>query len=137
MVSMAILFGIVAMLGWGFWAVFAKLATNTLPPALAMVISYVTASLIAFGYVYTQRASLTLPMDGVLLAAVAGLFAGIGGVVFYMGLDIGRASIVTTLGALYFAVPVVVGILFLGEVMDAADAAGIGFAIVAVLLLAR
>lgn len=137
MVSMAILFGIVAMLGWGFWAVFAKLATNTLPPALAMVISYATASIIAFGYVYAQRASLSLPMDGVLLAAVAGIFAGIGGVVFYMGLDIGRASIVTTLGALYFAVPVVVGVLFLGEALDVSDLGGIGFAVLAVFFLAR
>lgn len=134
---MAIIFGLVAMLGWGFWAVFAKLATDTLPPALAMVISYATASIIAFGYVYTQRASLTLPMDGVVLAAVAGLFAGIAGVVFYMGLDIGRASVVTTLGALYFAVPVVVGVLFLGEAIDASDLTGVGFAALAVFFLAR
>jgi len=137
MVATAIGFGLLAMLGWGLWAVFAKLATNTLPPALAMVISYATGTVIAFGYVLSQRGSFSVPTEGALLATVAGIFAGVAGVAFYSGLDLGRASVVTTVSALYFAVPVVVGILFLGEIIDAADVAGIGFAIVAVVLLAR
>lgn len=138
MTRLAIVFGVVAMLGWGLWSIFAKLATRTVPPALAMVISYVTGALIAFGYVYTQRGGFgTLPMDGVLLAAIGGVFAGIAGVAFYMGLEAGRASIITTVSALYFIVAVVLGVLFLGESVSLTDLGGIGFAVMAVLLLAQ
>jgi uncharacterized membrane protein len=134
---MAVLFGILAMLGWGLWSVLAKLATRSLPPALAMVISYATGALIALGYVSSQRGGFALPTEGVLLAAAAGIFAGIGGVAFYMGLDAGRASIVTTVSALYFVVAAVFGIVILGESLDLADLGGIGFAVVAVVLLAK
>ena len=138
MTRMAIVFGVVAMLGWGIWTVLAKLATRTVSPALAMVISYATGAVIALGYVYTQRGGFASPpMDGVLLAAAAGVFAGVAGVAFYMGLEVGRASIITTVSALYFVVAVVVGILFLGESVSLTDVAGIGFAVFAVLLLAQ
>lgn len=137
MLRSAVLFGIVAMLGWGLWSVLAKLATRSLSPALAMVVSYATGAVIAFGYVYAQRGSLSLPMEGVLLAGVAGVFAGIGGVAFYMGLNQGRAAVVTTVSGLYFVVAALIGVVVLGEAIDLYDVGGIGFAVLAVVLLAR
>ncbi|MFB6095461.1 MAG: EamA family transporter [Halodesulfurarchaeum sp.] len=137
MLRSAVLFGIVAMLGWGLWSVLAKLATRSLPPALAMVVSYATGAVIALGYVYAQRGSLTLPVEGVLLAGIAGVFAGIGGVAFYMGLNQGRAAVVTTVSALYFVVAALIGVVVLGETIDLYDVGGIGFAVLAVVLLAR
>ncbi len=137
MTRMAILYGLLAMFGWGLWTVLAKLATDSVPPALAMAISYATAVIVALTYVYTRRGGFVLDMDGMVLAAAAGVFAGIGAVAFYMGLETGRTSIITTVSALYFVVAAVIGILLLGEPVDLTDIGGIGFAVVAVVLLAR
>lgn len=137
MTRMAILFGLLAMVGWGLWTVLAKLATRSVPPALAMAVSYATAVVVAFTYVYTQRGGFVMEVDGLLLAAAAGIFAGIAGVAFYMGLETGRTSIVTTVSALYFVVAALIGILLLGESVELTDLGGIGFAILAVVLLAQ
>lgn len=138
MLRAALLYAVVAMITWGVWSVLAKLATQSLPPALAMVISYATGAAIALGYVFVTRGpGLSLPTEGVLMAGAAGLFAGIGAVAFYAGLQSGRSAVVTTVSALYFVVAALIGVLVLGETVDASDVAGVGFAVVAVALLAR
>jgi uncharacterized membrane protein len=107
-------------------------------PETAMIVSYATSTAIALGYVLSLRQdALAFPRTGVLVAAVAGVFAGVGGVAFYAGLDQGRTAVVTTVSALYFVVAAAVGIAVFGDSLDASDAAGIALAVLAVLLLAR
>lgn len=137
MLRLAILYGVVAMLGWGVWSVLAKLATQSLPPALAMVVSYATGAAIALGYVFLTRGTVSVSAEGVAMAAGAGVFAGIGAVAFYAGLQQGRSAVVTTVSALYFVVAALIGVAVLGESLDRFDVVGIAFAIVAVALFAR
>ncbi|MFB6081904.1 MAG: EamA family transporter [Halanaeroarchaeum sp.] len=137
MLRLALGYAVLAMLTWGIWSVLATLATRSMPPALAMVISYGTGAAIALAYVFANRGNLALPTDGVLLAAGAGIFAGIGGVAFYAGLQTGRSAVVTTVSALYFVVAAVIGVVVLGETVDAYDVAAVGFAMLAVALFAR
>lgn len=137
MYQSAVFYGMLAMVGWGIWSVLAKLATRAMAPPTAMVISYGTGAFIVLGFVLSQSGELILPRNGVLLAAVAGIFAGIGGVSFYMGLSQGRAAVVTTISALYFGVAALIGIFVLGESIDAWDIGGMGFAILAVIFLTR
>lgn len=137
MVRSAVGFALVATVGWGLWAVLADLATRTIAPAVAMVLSYAAGTALVIGYVVLRPGSVALTQEGVAFAVASGLVSGIGAAAFYAGLARGRAGIVTTISALYFVVAAAVGILVLGETVDARDLAGIAFAVLAVLLLAR
>lgn len=136
MVNVAILFAVLAMLSWGIWAVLADVATRTIQPTSAMVLSYGTSVLVAVAYLVYRGETPALGEPGVPVALVSGVFAGIGAVAFYAGLESGRTGVVTTVSALYFVVAAVLGVLLLGEGVTLQDAAGVGFAVVAVALLA-
>lgn len=136
MVNPAILFALLAMASWGIWAVLADVATRTIRPTSAMILSYGTSLLVALAYLGIQRRSPALGEVGVYFALASGLFAGIGAVAFYAGLEAGRTGIVTTVSALYFVVAALLGMLVLGETLGLREATGIAFAVAAVALLA-
>lgn len=123
------------MLSWGVWAVFAELATRTLEPELAMVISYVAGITVAVAYILAQGLSPTVSEVGVGYAVAGGLFSGVGAVSYYAALQRGTAAVATTVTALYFVVAAVLGVVFLGESVDLRDVAGIALAVGAVALL--
>lgn len=137
MTQHAVALAVVAMLGWGVWTVLANQATRTIDPEIAMILSYATGVLVALGYVAVRNEPLQFDRTGVTLALAAGVFAGIGAVAFYAGLSAGRASIVTTVSALYFVVAAILGVAVLGESLSLTDGLGIGFAVLAVSLLAN
>lgn len=137
MSRLAVTFGLVAMLSWGVWTVLAKIATRTIAPETAMIVSYATSIPVALAFLVLRGGEVNLVGRGIGIALLAGLFGGLGAVSFYVGLSYGRTAIVTTVSALYFVVAAVIGILVLGESVATRDAAGIGFAVLAVLLLAR
>lgn len=133
----AVTFALLAMASWGVWAVLAKLATRTIAPTTAMIVSYATSVGVALGYVLVTRQAIALSGRGTAFALAAGVFAGAGAVAFYAGLDHGRTGIVTTISALYFVVAAAIGVVALGESLDLRSLVGIAFAIGAVALLAR
>ena len=103
-----------------------------------MIISYVASVGVALIYLYVIRGGPTsLSGRGVGLALVAGVFGAVGAIAFYVGLNAGRTAIVTTISALYFVVAAVIGVVVLGETVGVRDAAGVGFAVIAVLLLSQ
>ncbi|WP_267642653.1 EamA family transporter [Haloarchaeobius amylolyticus] len=137
MLNSPVSWAVLAMLAWGLWAVVADLATRSVSPTVAMVVSYFVGSALAFGYVLTRPETVEYTRDGLVVAGVAGVFAGLGAVAFYAGLARGSTSIVTTISALYFVVAAAIGIAVLDEPLTLQRVAGIGFAVVAVALLAR
>ncbi|MCT9095969.1 EamA family transporter [Haloarchaeobius sp. HME9146] len=137
MLNSPVSWAVLAMLAWGLWAVVADLATQTVSPTVAMVVSYLVGAGLALGYVFTQPESIEYTRDGLVTAGVAGVFAGLGAVAFYAGLARGSTSVVTTVSALYFVVAAAIGIAVLDEPVTVHRIAGIGFAVVAVVLLAR
>ncbi|MFC6951474.1 DMT family transporter [Halorubellus litoreus] len=136
MLSSSLAYGLLAMVTWGVWSVIAEMATDHVSPEVAMVVSYGTGAAIAFGYVLSRPASMEFSTRGIGIAAVAGVFAGVGAVAFYVGLDRGSTSVVTTVSALYFVVAAVIAVLFLNESASLRTVAGIATAGVAVWLLA-
>ena len=136
MLSSPLAYGLLAMVTWGVWSVIAEMATEHVQPEVAMVVSYGTGAAIAFGYVLSRPAPVEFSTRGVGIAAVAGVFAGVGAVAFYVGLDRGSTSVVTTVSALHFVVAAVIAVLFLNESASLRTVAGIATAGVAVWLLA-
>ncbi|WP_132061542.1 EamA family transporter [Halorussus amylolyticus] len=135
MTRTTILLAGVGMLSWGVWAMFAELATRTLEPEVAMVISYVAGVTVAVGYIVSQGLSPTLSGSGVGYAIAGGLFSGVGAISYYAALQHGSAAIATTVTALYFVVAAILGVVFLGESVGVRDVAAIALAVGAVALL--
>jgi protein-disulfide isomerase len=96
MTNTTLLFGLAAMASWGVWALLAEVATDYVDPVSAMIFSYAASVGVALAYVVSRGDSLSTARTGVGIALVAGVFAGIGAVAFYSGLERGRTSIVTT-----------------------------------------
>ncbi|AKU08056.1 MULTISPECIES: EamA family transporter [Haloferax] len=133
----AVLFGLVTMVTWGIWIILGNAASESMDPRTAAAISYLVAALLAFGFIIVSDASLAVTARGGLLAGVAGLFTGIGLISMYIGFTHGSTTVVSTLGAMYFVVAAVIGMLVLGENLTLTKLTGIAFAVVGIVLVTR
>lgn len=135
--NQVVVLALVGAIAWGFWALFADVATRTMAPEVAMIISYSVAIAVAGVYVWHRGTSL-LGNDPTALwfAGLAGVASGVGAVAYYAALQIGSAGIATTITAMYFVVAAALGFLLFGDVPELSDLAGIAAAIVAVTLIA-
>ncbi|WP_435335837.1 EamA family transporter [Haloarchaeobius sp. TZWWS8] len=120
------------------WAMFAKLATRNIPPEQAVVYTYV-AGLVAVGayIVFNTGSSVTIATDGFWLAILSGLCLGLGTLAYYTALSEGSVSIATSISGMYLLLTTILGFVFLNESLGKENIAGIAFAVVAVVLLAR
>ncbi|WP_042663350.1 EamA family transporter, partial [Haloferax sp. ATB1] len=74
---------------------------------------------------------------GGLLAGVAGLFTGIGLISMYIGFTHGSTTVVSTLGAMYFVVAAIIGMIILGDELTVTKLTGIAFAVVGIVLVTQ
>lgn len=136
MVDSAILLALGALVLYGGWAVTAGLATRSLSPANAVLLSYVASLTIAGGYVLATRRPLAGTRTDVVAALASGAFLALGTVSFYAGLARGNAAVVSAIAALYFVVPAVVGVLYLDVQLGPANVAGLALAVAGAVLVA-
>jgi uncharacterized membrane protein len=130
-----IVLALVAMVSYGLWAFFSGLATRTIPPETAAVLSYLIGGFVALGYLLYRGLPLVPSAQGTLFAVIAGLAVGVAVVAFYSGLRHTSIAVVSTVAALYFVVAALLEIGFLGRELGLSDTAGIVLAAVAILLL--
>jgi drug/metabolite transporter (DMT)-like permease len=133
----AILFALGTTFTWGLWLVLADLASEAVRPVTAAAIMYVVAAVAVGGYALGSGAPLDVGFRGGLLSVAAGLFAAIGLVSLYVGLSLGSTATVSTVGALYFVVAAAIGVFVLGEPLSPTQVAGIGLAVVSIVLISR
>ena len=133
----AVFFGLITMVSWGLWLVFGNAASESIDPRTAAAISYLVAAPLALGFIIVSDASLAVTTRGGLLAALAGLFTAIGLISTYVGLSGGSTTIVSTIGAMYFVVAAIIGMLVLGDEVTMTKLTGIAFAAIGVALIIR
>ncbi|ADE02876.1 EamA family transporter [Haloferax volcanii] len=136
-VDSAALFGLITMVTWGIWIVVGNAASESMDPRTAAAISYLVAALLAFGFIVVSDASLVVTARGGLLAGVAGLCTGVGLISMYIGFTHGSTTVVSTLGAMYFVVAAVIGVVVLGENLTVTKLTGIAFAVLGIVLVTR
>jgi transporter family protein len=134
-VTSAAVFGLLTMLAWGFWIIFGNVASNTIDPKLAAFLSYVTAAVVSGLFLLVADTSFAVTNRGLVFAAAAGVAAAIGVVSTFIGVTVGSTAVVATIGGMYFVTVAVLSVLALGEPVTLPKVAGIGFALVAVVLL--
>ncbi len=138
MARIPLLLAIVTMVTWGLWAIFARLATDTLLPETALVVSYAAGTIVSGVYIgMMQKTPTDIAYDGLFYAVLAGVASASGGIALYVALKRGDAAIVTTISALYFVVAAIIAVIFLEESLQATDVVGILLAGLAITLIAN
>lgn len=125
-----------ATLLWGFWGVTAKMAGDRLGHWNSTLI-YSMASLgTILILAAANRVSLRdASIPGVTLACLAGVFGGLAIASFQKSITTGPLSSSISLTALYPIIPVIYGILILGEKLTVVRGIGMALAVTAAVLL--
>ncbi|WP_318570351.1 EamA family transporter [Salinigranum marinum] len=131
----AVVFGLGTMIAWGFWIVFGDVASNSIDPVTAAAISYVAAAVVTVAYALVSDASLAVTNRGLAFSTVAGVAAAVGVVSTFVGVSLGSTAVVSTVGGMYFVTAAAIGVLVLGEPISVTKVAGIGLAVVAIVLI--
>lgn len=131
----AIVFGLGTMIAWGFWIIFGDVASNSIDPEMAAFLSYLTATIVAGLYVIASDASVAVTNRGLLYSAIAGVAAALGVLSTFVGVTVGSTAVVSTIGGMYFVTAAVISIVALGEPLSVQKAAGIGLALVAIVVI--
>jgi transporter family protein len=121
---------------WGIWGVFSKLASAHSKPR--QVLLFQSAGVLAFALVVLliENFKFEWSVPGFSWSFAAGFFTFIGFLTFFAALEDGKASTVVTLSALYPVVTILLSVIFLREKISLKETVGIGFALVASVLLA-
>ena len=131
------------LLVWGAWGFFNKLATNSIGPwhtlfwaSTAGAIAYICTAI--FLYMWQARAGTPIRWGSTAWWPIIGVAFGItGGFVNIYLMSKMKVSVLTAATAVFPAVTLTLALLFLGEKLTPSNWAGLGLAVVAVLLLTR
>lgn len=123
--------------GWGFWALFTKLATRSAEPEVVLVVSYLVASTLGIGYFLATPGGLDIATRDLGFAVAAGVATGVGSILYYTSLKHGDIGRVTTITGLYFVFSAILGVTLLREPVTARKVIGVVLGAVAIAILAR
>ncbi len=128
-------FTLAAMLLWGFWGFFSKLATSSIrdvDAAVYQAIGTVTVALIAAFFVRFQPKG---SPNGILYAVLSGASAALATFFFFSAITRGRSVVVVSMTALYPLVTLALSLIFLHEAVTLKQLLGVGLALGAIVLL--
>ncbi|KPJ99180.1 MAG: hypothetical protein AMJ60_05890 [Desulfobacterales bacterium SG8_35] len=127
---------ILAMVTFGAWGFFPKLAVNYITPLSALIYQVIGGLLVGIvGLAVVNFKPETHPM-GMLYALLTGITGVLGTLFYYAAASRGQISIVVSLTALYPLITILLAILFLHETLVLKQVIGLGFAVAAIILLA-
>ncbi len=127
---------VLALILWGVWGLFQKLATNQMPPRnvyLAAVVGMIVVALVVFT---TGGTRLQMNARGLFFALLAGICSSLGGFLFLHAVSRGKASIVIPFTALYPFVTIILSFTILKEAITVKQGMGIVLALISMVLLA-
>lgn len=127
---------LIAALCWGVWGFLAKLANRGMNWEALTFMSWVGVAFVLIPFAFVEKPGVGVGMP-LYLALISGAASGVATIYFYLALSRGEASIVVPLTSLYPAITVILSLLFLHEKLTLLQTLGIGFAVLAVILLSR
>lgn len=126
---------VLALILWGVWGLFQKLATNQMSPRSVYYVSALGALSVVVVLLSTSSFPTHLNFEGVLFGALAGVCSSLGGLLFLQAMGKGEAAVVITFTALYPAVSVILSFLILHETITLKQGIGIVLALFSMVLL--
>lgn len=130
-----LIYSILAIILWGVWGLFGKLATNYIPSTSVKIIDTIGFIIVAVILLYITKFQLPTNKIGITYAILGGVAAATAGLFFYLALKQGKLAVVASLTAIYPAVTVLLSYLILKEQITLVQGIGIILAIIATLLL--
>lgn len=126
---------ILAMVTFGAWGFFPKLAVNYISPQSALIYQVIGGLLVGIiGLAMLNFKPETHPM-GILYALLTGITGVLGTLFYYFAASRGQISIVVSLTALYPLITIMLAIVFLHETLILKQVIGLCFAVAAIVLL--
>lgn len=134
-IPLGIIFGIIAMVGWGtadFFVVKAVRKTNVFKTFIwSQIIGAVLLFLIFL--IFFRLPIFSLATIGIIL--IASFLYTIAYLAFYKGLQMSKVSIISPVAACWAVVTVILSLIFLGETLTTLKSIGVGLAILGAVLV--
>jgi len=127
---------ILAMITFGAWGFFPKLAVNYISPQSALIYQVIGGMLVGIlGLAMLNFKPETHP-TGILYALLTGITGVLGTLFYYFAASRGQISIVVSLTALYPLITILLAVIFLHATLVLKQVLGLCFAVAAIVLLA-
>ncbi len=130
-----LLFTFIAMLLWGFWGFFSKLATQVLRDVDALIYHSMASAVIVLIAAFIIGFQPSDKPIGILYALLSGTSATFAIFFFFAAITRGRSAVVVSMTALYPLVTLALSVFFLHEAITLKQLLGVGLAVGAILLL--
>jgi len=128
------IFAILALLTWGLWGFFPKLATNYINPKSSLIYMALGTVIVGIIVLFLVGFKPEIHTKGITFAILAGIAGGLGALFFLFAVSRGKLSVVVTTSALYPLVTIILASIILKEPITLKQGIGILFALVAMIL---
>lgn len=128
-------FAAIALLLWGWWGFFPKLATNYINPKSVLIYQAIGMVIIAILVLFLVRFKPEIHTKGITFAILSGIAGALGGLFFLFAISRGKASVIVPATALYPLVTIILAFLILKEPITLKQGIGIILALTAMVLL--
>ncbi|MBW2966178.1 EamA family transporter [Candidatus Woesearchaeota archaeon] len=130
-----LIFAIFALIMWGLWGFFPKLATNYISPKSALIFEVIGALVVGVVVLIVVGFKPEIHSKGITFALLTGIAGTLGALFFLYAISRGKASVVVTTTALYPIITIMLAFLILKEPVSLKQGVGMIFALTAIMLL--
>ena len=127
---------LLALLTWGFWGFFPKLATRYMSPQSIMIYEVIAGLAIAGVCLFIAGFRPETHPKGILYSFLTGVAGLLGGLFYLFAVGRGKVSVIVTLTALYPIITIALAVVFLREPVTLRQGCGMVLAVLSIILLA-
>ncbi|SNR92596.1 EamA family transporter [Desulfurobacterium atlanticum] len=129
-------FSILALLFWGLWGFFPKVASNYISPESILVYQTLGCLSVVILLFFLPEFEMEFNFKGILFSFLGGVAGTLGSLFFLYAVKTGKLSVVITITALYPMITIFLAVLLLKENLSLKQVVGIIFALVSIVLIA-
>ncbi len=126
---------ILTLLAWGFWAFLPKIATRYIDYNSAMIYQVLGGILVGLGVLISMKFKVQFNIPGFSYGLAVGVFGFLGAFAYLIAVSKGPLTLVAPISALYPMLAILMGMIFLNEVVTPRQGIGIGLSVVAIYLI--
>ena len=132
----SLIFAVAAVLLWGVWGIFLKLATNYISPTNSLVYSAIGSFCVVIIVFFLSGFKIDWSYNkGIGYSVFAGFIGTLAVLFFIYAISKGKVSVIVSFTSLYPIITLLLATMILGESISIRQGVGVGLALVALLLL--
>jgi bacterial/archaeal transporter family protein len=128
-------YSLLALFCWGAFALFAKFGSREIPPETMQFLFTIGSVPVCLGLLIARRFRLEKSGKGISYGVLNGVLSAVGGLALFAAYHTnGNTSVITASSSLYPVITVLLAITILREQFGVIQAAGLGFAALAIVI---